>query len=144
MFLRQGAPIEQLEEGPIGAENDLLQTMNLLLPDENYTVPHLKFQPLSPTTEKSPHLAIVGGSFTHQLISLMVQNNHIRISRFDYFNLGRSEFSEQGMLSSSGAFEEVSLEEEFFSRDGVILEVNENMISGEHLRKFLNFVLRDR
>lgn len=128
---------------PVGPERDLMETMNLFRPDHNYPVPHLTYTRSKAPPDRPFRLAMVGGSFTHQPLMILLQSGWIEAVRYDYFSLGKNEWSSQvGLLSSAPGTDKIDVQQAFFNWDAVMLEINESAFGSAHVRQFVDAVLK--
>lgn len=127
---------------PRNEERDLTDLTNTLWTDLNYRVPHPHLT--RPVAGGTPFkLTIVGGSFTYQLVRLLIQTNAVEITRLEYFSLGRDEWSpDQGRKNAAyGKDMSVDVRRDLFDRDAVMLEINETALTASHAREFTEAVL---
>jgi alginate O-acetyltransferase complex protein AlgJ len=77
----------KLSKNSEGTDSDLLNLLNLFKENKNYFVPRLTFRP-SPPTNQDIKLAIIGDSFSHQILDALVKSNLFsKILFYKYFKI---------------------------------------------------------
>ncbi len=118
---------------PIGTDMDLLTLANLWRPDRDYPVPNIKIENVNQNIQHRPAVAMVGGSFLHQIREVMIQSGFFsRINYFNYFKVFHTIYPGNVKLS----VDENNLEtyRDLLEADVVVVEENEQNLRSNHVK----------
>lgn len=128
-----------IDNNPTGSDVDLLELLNLWHPHRNFPVAKLKFKKL---TKQPIRLAIVGGSFVHQL-TYVLDNSELfcQIDHYYYLHIEHIRYPSQGgcgiQQEAPGSYQGL------LSANVVIVEENEANLRSRHLQVLRN-ILREK
>ena len=146
----QGQPLEPMillkstiSDQPAGQDQDLLQLMNLARPF-SYPCEKLSFQRTEKTKDTMRTMAVIGGSFSWELIrTLSASGQFSEITDHHYYKLAKRR-ARDGIVSDVRSFGiPVDFAREIFGADSLLLEINEAVVpqADHHLAVFLRDAL---
>jgi alginate O-acetyltransferase complex protein AlgJ len=143
-----GRAMPQLEElnqsvdhRPDYADDDLFRLLNLIQsPRERYF--HCKFQAAESSPRNNGVLTCVGGSFASAILQDFSQAQVFQlINNYSYFKISKLQLP--GNLLSSVDENAIPWEEDFWRTTAIVLEANEEAVTGRHLPAFLMAALAE-
>ncbi|MDA8157086.1 MAG: hypothetical protein M0Z52_11670 [Actinomycetota bacterium] len=142
-----GIRVSSRPEDGDGSDRDLADGLNLAMPPYNYKVPYPDFKTVLPGGKISRcSIAMVGDSFSH--IVLVLLNLAHSFSSIDFYYYYRrdlwtfpqdiareTEFRAQAIDHRT---QTIDWDRDFFSKDAVLLEINEAAFSSPYIKAFLD------
>jgi hypothetical protein len=127
--------IQSIDHTPDCEDGDLSDLLNRMQKsDQRYLHPGFHIPDNWP--KRKGILTFVGGSFVGQILNALdIAQVFERINYYYYFKVCRYRFP--GGIFSSVDENAIPWEEDFWNTEAVVLEVNEAVIAGRHLRAFL-------
>jgi acetyltransferase AlgX (SGNH hydrolase-like protein) len=126
---------EHVDQRPDYRDDDIFSLLNLIQsPEERYF--HCKFEVAENSPRKSGVLTCVGGSFAEEILEDYSQANAFQfINLYSYFKISKLQLP--GNLVSPVDENAIPWEDDFWHTTAVVLEANEEAITGRHLPAFL-------
>jgi hypothetical protein len=130
----------RVDRDPRGAENDILDLLNLARPNRTSQFLHIDLEPAT-ALRPADSLTFVGGSFTRGVIAFLASAKAADVTLFYYYALSREVWPREGVPASYAIASERNFAKDFLSSDTIVLEMNVEAIGGKHVRSFLDDAL---
>lgn len=122
-----------INNNPMGTDMDLLTLANLWRPDRDYLVPNIKIENVSQNIMQRPAVAMVGGSFLHQIREVMIQSGFFsRIDYFNYFKIFHTVYP--GNIKLSVDENNPKTYRDLLEANVVVIEENEQNLRSNHVK----------
>lgn len=122
-----------VDNNPKGSDTDLLTMANLWNPDRNYAVAHIKIENENQISILRPKIALVGGSFLHQIREIMMDTQFFnQIDYFNYFKVFHTRYPQNIQLVVDE--NNPKTYQELLEADIVIIEENEQSLRSNHVK----------
>ncbi len=126
-----------LKNNPKGVDRDLINLINVMHPDDHYTVPKVTFKSMS-SARPTLSLALIGGSFLWQMTDVFMRSKTFsNISYYRYFHQDRTDYH-LGKDPITHTVNPSSIEDlaAALKADVIILEENSALTVSNHGQEF--------
>lgn len=132
-----------LDRKPTVSDRDLASLLNLLFPPYDFITPHLDITPITSELDFKANIAFVGASFSGVIFDMLCLNGIV--NSFDYYFYYRNSlktFPRNINREASFKVENIDWERDFFTKDVVVLEINEIAFESSYIHDFISDALR--
>jgi alginate O-acetyltransferase complex protein AlgJ len=138
-----------VDEKPQGSDADLAKGLHLLFPPLAYVVPHPVIRAARASRAGSSGrtckgtVAVIGGSFCDMVLDILEKNGmYDSIDFYYYFRTSLRTWPHDGRRESAFSAGAIDWDKDFFTKDAVVLEINEAGLPIGHVQLFLSEALK--
>jgi hypothetical protein len=117
---------------PKGTDVDLLILANLWNPDLNYPVPDIRIENVNQGIQQNSTIALVGGSFLHQIGVIIQSGFFSRLDYFNYFKIFHKIYP--GNITLAVDENDPKTYQALLEADVVLVEENEQNLRSNHVK----------
>lgn len=129
-----------VDNRPTGADADLANLLNLIIPEDHYSTPHLRIKSQQYRSEQPLSAFMVGGSFSWLPLELISTNRLMEMVNFHYYYRGQHVLYMDGRKKTTSPVTDVTKLDyaNYVLRHNVIIvEINTEAFTYPHARDFL-------
>jgi alginate O-acetyltransferase complex protein AlgJ len=133
-----------VDNKPQGSDRDLAALLHTIFMPTDYPTPHPFFRRFPADIKPAGSIVIVGGSFNHRIVNMLnEQKIFAQMDFYYYYRRDLRTFPKDIKREKAFSVEKLDWEKDIFSRDIVVLEINEAVFQGGHVDAFLEDALRN-